>query len=77
MSRRRASTTGARRGPRTAGVVREWLKRLQIKILYIEPGSLWENGYHESLNGKLRDELLKRELFYSLAEAQYLVACNS
>lgn len=54
-------------------MVREWLQRLQVKTLYIEPGSPWENGYNESFNGKLRDELLKRELFYSLAEAQYLV----
>ncbi len=57
----------------TAGVVREWLQRLQVKTLYIEPGSPWENGYSESFKGKLRDELLNRELFYSLAEAQYLV----
>ena len=46
-----------------------WLKRIQVKTLYIEPGSPWENGYNESFNGKLRDELLNRELFYSLAEA--------
>ena len=57
----------------TAGVVRGWLQRLQVKTLYIEPGSPWENGYNESFNGKLRDELLNRELFYSLAEAQHLV----
>jgi transposase InsO family protein len=57
----------------TAGVVHEWLQRLQVKTLYIEPGSPWENGYNESFNGKLRDELLNCELFYSLAEAQYLV----
>jgi transposase InsO family protein len=60
-------------GEFTAGVVREWLKRLQVKTLYIEPGSPWENGYNESFNGKFRDELLNRELFYSLAEAKYLV----
>lgn len=60
-------------GEFTAGVVREWLKRLQVKTLYIEPGSPWENGYNESFNGKLRDELFNRELFYSLAEAQYLI----
>jgi putative transposase len=41
--------------------------------LYIEPGSPWENGYNESFNGELRDELLNRELFYSLAEARYLI----
>jgi transposase InsO family protein len=54
-------------------VVREWLKRRQVKTLYIEPGSPWENGYNESFNGKFRDELLNRELFYSLAEAKYLM----
>jgi transposase InsO family protein len=41
--------------------------------LYIEPGSPWENGYNECFNGKLQDELLNRELFYSLAEARHLV----
>ena len=62
-------------GEFTAGVVRGWLKRIQVKTLYIEPGSPWENGYNESFNGKLRDELLNRELFYSLAEARYLIEC--
>ena len=42
------------------------------KTLYIEPGSPWENGYVESFNGKLRDELLDREIFYTLREAQVL-----
>ena len=60
-------------GEFTAEVVRDWLKHLQVKTLYIEPGSPWENGYNESFNGKLRDELLNRELFYSLAEARYLI----
>jgi transposase InsO family protein len=60
-------------GEFTAGVIRTWLKRLEVKTLYIEPGSTWENGYNESFNGKLRDELLNRELFYSLAEARYLI----
>jgi putative transposase len=60
-------------GEFTADVVREWLKRLQVKTLYIEPGSPWENGYNESFNRRLRDELLNRELFYSLAEAQDLI----
>ena len=41
--------------------------------LFIEPGSPWENGYVQSFNGKLRDELLKGELFYTLHEAQVLV----
>jgi len=44
-----------------------------VKTLYIEPGSPWENGYNESFNGKLRDELLNGEIFYSLKEAQVLV----
>jgi putative transposase len=39
----------------------------------IEPGSPWENGYNESFNGKLRDELLNREIFTSLREARVLV----
>lgn len=44
-----------------------------MKTLYIEPGSPWENGYCESFNGKLRDELLDREIFYSLKEARVLI----
>ena len=43
-----------------------------VQTLFIEPGSPWENGYCESFNGKLRDELLNRELFYSLKEVQVL-----
>ena len=42
------------------------------RTLYIEPGSPWENGYCESFNGKLRDEFLNGEIFYSLKEAQIL-----
>lgn len=53
--------------------VREWLARLQVRPLYIEPGSPWENGYVESFNGKMRDELLNGEIFYSLKEAQVLI----
>ena len=56
-----------------AGAAREWLGRLGIGTLFIEPGSPWENGYCESLNGKLRDELLDREVFHSLREAQVLI----
>ena len=52
---------------------RSWLKRLNAKTLYIEPGSPWENGYIESFNGKLRDELLDREIFDTLFEAKVLV----
>ena len=56
----------------TAKAVRKWLERLGVKTLFIEPGSPWENGYIESFNGKLRDELLNREVFYTLAEAKIL-----
>ena len=57
----------------TAQAVRDWLGRIGVKTLFIEPGSPWENGYVESFNGKLRDELLNREIFYTLKEAQILV----
>ncbi len=57
----------------TAKAVRGWLERLEIQTLFIEPGSPWENGYIESFNGKLRDELLNREIFTSLWEAKVLV----
>jgi putative transposase len=57
----------------TATVVREWLERVGVKTLYIEPGSPWENGYIESFNGKLRDELLNGETFDTVLEAQVLV----
>ena len=53
--------------------VRDWLERLQVRPLYIEPGSPWENGYIESFNGKIRDELLNGEIFYSLKKAQVLI----
>jgi transposase InsO family protein len=49
----------------TAKVMRNWLAQIEAKTLYIEPGSPWENGYCESFNGKLRDELLNGEIFYS------------
>jgi len=57
----------------TAKRLRRWLDRLKVKTLFIEPGSPWENGYNESFNGKLRDELLNREIFTSLREARVLV----
>jgi transposase InsO family protein len=57
----------------TAAAVRDWLPRVGVKTLYIEPGSPWENGYNESFNGKLRDELLNGEIFYTLKEAQVLI----
>jgi len=57
----------------TASIVRDWLKKVNVKTLFIEPGSPWENGYVESFNGKLRDELLNGEIFYSLKEAKVLI----
>lgn len=57
----------------TAKVVQSWLEKMEVKPTYIEPGSPWENGYNESFNGKLRDELLDRELFTTLHEAQILI----
>jgi putative transposase len=57
----------------TAALVRKWLERLEVGTLFIEPGSPWENGYNESFNGKLRDELLNLEVFTSLWEAKVLV----
>jgi transposase InsO family protein len=57
----------------TAKIVRSWLAGVGAKTLYIEPGSPWENGYCESFNGKLRDELLNGEIFCSLKEAKVLI----
>jgi transposase InsO family protein len=57
----------------TARLVRNWLNRVGVKTLFIEPGSPWENGYGESFNGKFRDECLNGEIFYPLAEAQVLI----
>ena len=57
----------------TANVVRKWLNRMGVKTLFIEPGSPWENGYIESFNGKMRDELLNREIFTTLVEAKVLI----
>ena len=57
----------------TAKIVRDWLAQIGSKTLFIEPGSPWENGYCESFNGKLRDELLNGEIFYSLKEAKIVI----
>jgi putative transposase len=57
----------------TARAIRNWLNRLGVKTLFIEKGSPWENGYIESFNGKLRDELLNCESFTTLAEARILI----
>jgi putative transposase len=56
-----------------AAAVQEWLAQIGVKTLYIAPGSPWENGYNESFNGSLRDELLNGEIFYSLAKAMVLI----
>ena len=53
--------------------LRQWLGKVGTGTLYIEPGSPWENGYCESFNGKLRDECLNGEIFYSLKEAQVVI----
>ena len=57
----------------TAQAVRDWLAKVGVKTLFIEPGSPWENGYNESFNGKLRDQLLNGEVFYTLQEAKVLL----
>lgn len=57
----------------TAASVREWLARLGVETLFIEPGSPWENGYNERFNGTLRDELLNGEIFFTLEEARTLI----
>ena len=57
----------------TAKRVQAWLHALGTKPLFIEPGSPWENGYCESFNGKLRDECLNGEIFYSLKAAQVVI----
>lgn len=57
----------------TAEAVRDWLAGVGVKTLYIEPGSPWENGYIESFNGKLRNELLNGEIFDTLTEAKVII----
>jgi hypothetical protein len=66
----RTGTGGMTRSTRCAAA---WLGRVGVKTLFIEPGSPWENGYVESFNGKLRDELLAREAFDTLLEAKVLI----
>lgn len=60
-------------GEFTAKSVYGWLAHMGVQTLYIEPGNPWENGYNESFNGKLRDELLNGEIFYTLKEAQVMI----
>ena len=57
----------------TAKLVRRWLGSVGVETLFIEPGSPWENGYNESFNGTLGEEVLKQEIFYSLEEAKVLI----
>ena len=57
-----------------ARTLQSWLADRQVKTLYIEPGSPWQNGYVESFHGSLRDECLDRELMLSLAEARVIIA---
>lgn len=57
----------------TSKAIRRWLESLEVGPLFIEPGSPWENGYNESFNGKLRDELLNGEIFYTLEEARIMI----
>jgi len=57
----------------TAKAIRNWLNNVGVKTLFIAPGSPWENGYIESFNGKLRDELLNGEIFTTLTEAKVLI----
>ena len=56
-----------------AVALRHWIAAVGARTAYIEPGSPWENGYRESFNGKLRDELLNGEIFYTLKEAKIVI----
>ena len=56
-----------------AKAVQGWITAVGAKTAYIAPGSPWENGYVESFNARLRDELLKGEIFYGLREAQVVI----
>ena len=57
----------------TSRAIRQWLNNLEFGPSFIEPGSPWENGYNESFNGKLRDELLNGEMFYTLKETKIMI----
>lgn len=58
----------------TANVIRSWLKKLELEVLYVQPGSPWENGYVESFNSRFRDEFLSLEEFENLSSARALTA---
>ena len=64
---------GSDNGPDFTAKAVRGLHRLGVQTLCIKPGRPWENGYHESFNGKLRDELLNGEMFTTLLEAQVLI----
>ena len=53
-----------------AGEVQSWLRDSGCAPQYIDPGCPWQNGFQESFHGKVRDELLNREIFVSVAEAR-------
>jgi len=55
-----------------ADAIKNWLGASQVGTLYIEPGSPWQNGYIESFNGRFRDDVLNREVFYSVTEAKVI-----
>ncbi len=57
----------------TCRAVKRWLEHTAVNTLFIAPGRAWENGYIESFNGKLRDELLNRQLFLDIDEVRYVV----
>jgi putative transposase len=74
LSRGISSHIRSDHGPEcSARKLRHWLTALQVAPRSIEPGSLWEKGYCESFNGKMRDQLLNGELFYTLKEAQIII----
>ena len=60
----------------TSRIIRTWLNELRTKTLFLEPGSSWKNGWIESFNGKLRDELLNREIYWNISEVSLLTYSN-
>jgi putative transposase len=56
-----------------ARAVQDWITAVGARTAYIAPGSPWENGYIESFNARLRDELLDGEVFYALREAEIVI----
>lgn len=67
------------RSGNTPEFISKWLRacpaRLPVEPLFIPPGSPWENGYNEPFNGKLRDELRNREIFFAVQDARVLIEC--